>query len=89
MKYIDMHCDTLSVGLAQYKETITTLDGTMVDVKRLLEADAGAQFLPCLYHSVMCRNGMEEMPEHEVLWEKMHDIFVKTLRENADKMAFA
>lgn len=91
MKYIDMHCDTLSVGLAQHKETITMLDGTMVDVKRLLKAGAGAQFFAMFIpqRDVPEWYGMEVMPEHEVLLENMHAIFVKTLKENADKMAFA
>lgn len=91
MRYIDMHCDTLSVALAQHKETVTALDGTMVDVQRLLQAGAGAQFFAMFVpqRDVPEWYGMETMPEHEVLLERMHHIFMETLKENADKMAFA
>ena len=91
MKYIDMHCDTLSIGLLQHKGTITKLENSMVDVERLIKTGAGAQFFAMF---VPQRNvpewyGMKEMPEHEVLLEKMQDIFLKTIKENENRMAFA
>lgn len=91
MKYIDMHCDTLSIGMLQHKDTITKLEGSMVDVERLIKADAGAQFFAMFVpqRDVPDWYGLEKMPEHEVLLEKMHDIFVKTMKENENSMAFA
>lgn len=91
MRYIDMHCDTLGVGMAQHKDTITSLEGSMVDIERLVKAGAGAQFFAMFVpqRDVPKWYGLEEMPEHEVLLEKMRDIFVKTLKENENRMAFA
>ena len=91
MKYIDMHCDTLSLGVAQKRDTITNLEGTMVDVNRLVKAGAGAQFFAMFVpqRDMPQWYGLQEMPEHEVLLDKMFDIFVKTIKENENRMAFA
>ena len=91
MKYIDMHCDTLSIGLAQHKETITKLEKSMVDIDRLHRAGAGAQFFAMFVpqRDVPKWYGMEKMPEHEVLLNRMSDIFWKTIEENKNRMAFA
>lgn len=91
MNYIDMHCDTLSVGLARQKATITKLERSMVDIDRLHQAGAGAQFFAMFVpqRDVPKWYGMENMPEHEVLLKLMSDIFWKTLKENENRMAFA
>ena len=91
MKYIDMHCDTLSLGLAQHQSTITNLNGSMVDIERLQQAGIGAQFFAMFVpqRDVPKWYGMEEMPEHEVLLDMMSDIFWKTIEENENRMAFA
>lgn len=91
MRYIDMHCDTLSMGMMHHKKTITKLQGSMLDIERLIRADAGAQFFAMF---VPQRNmpqwyGLDKMPEHEVLLENMKEIFTETLKENEDRMAFA
>lgn len=44
MQYIDMHCDTLAKALISGRRTAEKLDGTMVDVMRLKEGGAMAQF---------------------------------------------
>lgn len=91
MKYIDMHCDTLSIGLAQHKETITKLEKSMVDIDRLHQTRTGAQFFAMFVpqRDVAQWYGMEKMPEHEVLLDMMSDIFWKTIKENENRMAFA
>ena len=91
MKYIDMHCDTLSIGVAQHKSTITNLEGTMVDVERLIKTGAGAQFFAMFVpqRDMPQWYGLQEMPEHEVLLDMMSDIFWKTIKENENRMAFA
>ena len=91
MKYIDMHCDTLSIGLAQHKPTITRLKDSMVDIEHLVKAGAGAQFFAMF---VPQRNepswyGLAKMPEHEALLAMMYDVFLKTLKENENSIAFA
>ena len=91
MKYIDMHCDTLSIGLAQHKETITKLEKSMVDIDRLHQARTGAQFFAMFVpqRDVPKWYDLEKMPEHETLLDMMSDIFWKTIKENANRMAFA
>lgn len=91
MRYIDMHCDTLSIGVLQHKNTITMLENSMVDISRLCNVGAGAQFFAMF---VPQRNmpewyGLEKMPEHEMLLQMMYDIFWKTIEENQDTVAFA
>ena len=91
MKYIDMHCDTLSIGLAQHKETITKLEKSMIDIDRLHQTGTGAQFFAMFVpqRDVPKWYGMDKMPKHEVLLEMMSDIFRKTIKENENRMAFA
>lgn len=91
MRYIDMHCDTLGIGMAQHKETITSLEGSMLDIERLIKAGAGAQFFAMFVpqRDVPGWYGLDKMPEHEVLLEGMREIFIKTLKENENRMAFA
>ncbi len=89
--YIDMHCDTLAEGIKHKKETITELENTMVDIKRLQKSGVAAQFFAMF---VPQRNvpewyGLEEMPQAEVLLEMMYQVFQKTLQENEDCLGFA
>ena len=99
MKYIDMHCDTLSIGMVEHRGSITKLNRSMVDIERLMGkgaepatiAGVAAQFFAIFLPQ---RNmpgwfGLEEMPESEVLLEKMYDIFLRTLEENENRMAHA
>lgn len=91
MRYIDMHCDTLCIGMAQHRETITRLKNSMLDIDRLVTAGAGAQFFAMFVpqRDMPEWYGLDKMPEHEVLLENMKDIFAKTLEENENRMAFA
>lgn len=91
MRYIDMHCDTLSIGMVEHKDCITNLEYSMVDIERLERSGAAAQFFAMFLPQ---RNmpewfGLAEMPEYEVLLQKMYDIFLMTLKKNEDRMAFA
>lgn len=91
MKYIDMHCDTLSIGMVEHKECITNLEHSMLDIERLQKSDAAAQFFAMFLPQ---RNmpewfGLKEMPEAEILLQKMYEIFRMTLKKNENRMAFA
>lgn len=91
MKYIDMHCDTLSIGMVEHKDNITKLEYSMVDIERLEQAGAGAQFFAMFLPQ---RNepewfGLKEMPESEALLQMMYDIFIETLKKNENRIAFA
>lgn len=83
MQYIDMHCDTLAEALVRKSSTAEHLEGTMVDVARLKESGAAAQFFAMFLPQ---RNepewfGLKEMPEPEELMGQMYQVFLNTLRE--------
>ena len=91
MRYIDMHCDTLSQALMQQKDTIFELENTMVDVRRLLAAGAGAQFLAMF---VPQRNepgwfDAAEPAAQEELLMKLYGVYVNTLEQHKDVIAAA
>lgn len=81
MQYIDMHCDTLEKALARKSHTAENLEGTMVDVERLKEGGAAAQFFAMFLpqRNVPKWFGLEEMPEPEELMGRMYQIYQDTL----------
>lgn len=89
MGYIDMHCDTLAAAFAKKSETAKHLQGTMVDVARLGEAGAQAQFFAMFLpqRDMPQWFGLTEMPEPEVLLYGMYDIYQKTLETCSDMLA--
>lgn len=89
MRYIDMHCDTLAEALARKCGTVYELQGTMLDVKRLLAAGAGAQFFAMF---VPQRDepgwfGLDEMPEPTALLMMMYEIYRGTMEQCSDVVA--
>lgn len=91
MKYIDMHCDTLSAALGIGSKTAEHLKDTMADTARLREAGAAAQFF-----AMFLNQGSEEQETEpdkvlrlEKRMEKMYDIFRNTLSACNDYLAFA
>lgn len=89
--YIDMHCDTLACGIARRQETITSMEGTMVDIKRLQKSNAAAQFFAMFLPQQKMQEwyGHSEMPEAEELMQMLYGIFLNTLKENDGCLAFA
>lgn len=89
MNYIDMHCDTLEKALMQGSATAEHLEDTMVDTCRLREAGAAAQFFAMFLPQRMEPHwfGLEEMPEPEVLMEKMYEIYCNTMAVCSDSIA--
>ncbi|MGN0349575.1 MAG: dipeptidase [Roseburia sp.] len=81
MRYIDMHCDTLSEALARKKETAERLDGTMVDVARLKEIGAMAQFFAIFLpqSNVPEWFGLQRMPSPLELFWMQYRIYQNTL----------
>ncbi|MBO5071243.1 MAG: membrane dipeptidase [Roseburia sp.] len=81
MKYIDMHCDTLSAALGMGSKTAEHLEGTMVDTARLRGAGAAAQF----FAMFLCQGNQTEESESDKVsrleerMEKMYEIFRNTL----------
>lgn len=89
MKYIDMHCDTLAEALTRKCGTFYELQGTMLDLRRLLDAGAGAQFFAMF---VPQRNepswfGLEVMPDLTDLLMMMYRIYRETMERYADVAA--
>lgn len=82
MNYIDMHCDTLAEALVRKCTTAEHLEGTMVDVCRLKEAGAAAQFFAMFLPQRLQPEwfGLSEMPEPEALMEQMYEIYCNTMR---------
>ena len=91
LSYIDMHCDTLSKGLAFHQSTITAIPDTMLDIHRLQQSGAAAQFFALFLpqRNVPEWYGMEKMPELDELMQMMYDIFQNTLKENKNCISFA
>ena len=93
MQYIDMHCDTLAEGVAHKKQTITVMEHSMVDITRLKQAGAAAQFFAMFlpqkeYHEdFKTWLGVDEMFTEEDFLVKMYEIYQNTLKENADILA--
>lgn len=89
MNYIDMHCDTLAKALVRKQKTIEKLDGTMVDISRLKQSGAAAQFFAMF---IPQRDeaewfGLTEMPELTELMKMMYEIYQNTLKECSDVLA--
>lgn len=91
MKYLDMHCDTLSIAMTEQEETMTHLAHAMVDMERLEKSGAAAQFFAMFLpqRNVPEWFGLPEMPPLEELLGKMNRIFQTTLKENENRLAFA
>lgn len=89
MGYIDMHCDTLSVALAQKKDTIYELSGAMLDVKRLKAAGNRAQFFAMFLPQEISPSwfGLKELLDGNTLMEKMYEAYCNTMAEHGDEIA--
>lgn len=89
MNYIDMHCDTLEHALIHKKDTILTLEHTMVDLKRLEQGGASAQFFAMFVpqRDVPDWFGFEKMPELQDLVMMMYQIYQNTMEECSDIVA--
>ncbi len=81
MRYIDFHCDTLSVAMAAGEATACSLKNASVDTRRLVEAGAEAQFFACFLNQAGRPEeyGLSEMPDHFTLFLKMRDEYLATL----------
>jgi membrane dipeptidase len=89
MNYIDMHCDTLEQALVYGKNTLQKLPDAMVDVERLQQAGAAAQFFAMFLpqRKEPAWFGRKEMPELTELMGEMFCIYQNTLKECADVLA--
>lgn len=91
MQYIDMHCDTLGEALARGQRTAEMLDGTMLDVKRLRQSGAAAQFF-AMFLPQNCEpegfgDNRTQTPEPEKRMDGMYEIYRNTLKECSGYLA--
>ena len=89
MKYIDMHCDTLAEALSRKKNTVKEVEGTMVDLIRLREAGASAQFFAMFVPQGNHPDwfGLETMPDLDGLLLKLYQIYQNTMESCNDIVA--
>ncbi len=90
MKYIDLHCDTLMNAFLSHKPTVTQAEG-MVDIKRLREGGAMAQFFAMFLLPPGFEKFAPEAPKvtDEEYIAALHQILMDTIEENRDVLAFA
>lgn len=80
--YIDMHCDTLMRAYMEKKNSIYELPELMLDVKRLTEGGASAQFFAMFMLPQSLRESMrEDFPEDGAYIEALLSVYEKTLAE--------
>lgn len=89
MRYIDMHCDTLSAAYRQGRRTAERLDGTMADVKRLREAGACAQFFAMFLPQDVEAGEQRSVERGIAMLKGMYEIYLNTLAECGDVLAGA
>lgn len=80
--YIDMHCDTLMRAYMEKKNSIYELPELMLDVRRLAQGGASAQFFAMFMLPESMRENMKEsFPEDNDYIEALLAIYDKTLEE--------
>lgn len=90
MGYIDMHCDTLMVGVSRKKNTIQQLEGSQIDFSKLKESPVKAQmFAAFLPQSEMEEwFGYEHDPDLFELFHQMRDLLFRSIEEDREHFAF-
>lgn len=88
--FIDWHCDTLMQAWFRGRKQIYHLPSAMLDVKRLKQGGAKAQFFAIFLQSMRMKRYLGWlMPGDTRYIEILTDIFYRTLGEHEDEIAFA
>ena len=90
MGYIDMHCDTLMVGLIQKKNTIQKLDNTQIDFSKLKNSPSKAQMFAAFLPQSEIEEwfGYDHYPDHLDLFNDMRDLLLRSIEEDSEHFAF-
>lgn len=90
MGYIDMHCDTLMVGLAQKKDTIQELDHTQIDFRKLKNSPSKAQMFAAFLPQSEIEEwfGYDHYPDHFDLLHDMRNLLLRSIEEDREHFAF-
>ncbi|MDO4332275.1 MAG: dipeptidase [Eubacteriales bacterium] len=87
-KYVDMHCDTLLCTITDGKDDMYSLPGGMLDIRRLKEAGALAQFF-AIFFPAPSDELMKELDTDEKYFQALYHTFRNTLEKNSDLIRFA
>ncbi|MDD2959512.1 MAG: dipeptidase [Lachnospiraceae bacterium] len=88
--FIDFHCDTLMQAWFRHRKDLYQLPGTMLDVKRLRQGGARAQFFAIFLQSLKMKKYLGPLiPRDSRYIEKLMNSFYKTLQRHEDVIAFA
>lgn len=90
MGYIDMHCDTLMVGVSRGMDTIQDLGNTQIDFKKLKNSPSKAQmFAAFLPQSEMEEwFGYDNYPDHFELFHSMRDLLLRSIEDDKEHFGF-
>ncbi len=85
--YIDMHCDTLMRAYLDKKNNVYELPELMLDVKRLTESGASAQFFAMFMLPEYVRERLKDaFPKDRDYVETLLSIYEKTLAEHGESI---
>lgn len=88
--FIDMHCDTLMQAWFRHRGQVYRLPSAMLDVERLRQGGAKAQFFAIYLQSLRMKRVLGPlMPRDEDYIETLMRTFRNTLERHADVIAFA
>ena len=90
MGYIDMHCDTLMVGVSRGMDTIQDLGDSQIDFKKLKNSPSKAQmFAAFLPQSEMEEwFGYDNYPDHFELFHSMRDLLLRSIEDDKEHFGF-
>jgi membrane dipeptidase len=90
MKFIDMHCDTLTLAAARGETTMYELTNSMLDVRRSKDAGTLAQFFAVFFppRETFGRVGIDAADDAEY-FARCHSVFTATLKEHSDAIKSA
>lgn len=89
MKYIDLHCDTLTKAYSHNLEDIWSMPFAMVDIERLKKANVLTQFFAMYLwpkDDERVKNG--EIPEDDVYISKLSQILKNSIEKHSDIIQF-
>lgn len=88
--FIDMHCDTLMQAWFRHKRQIYHFPSAMLDVERLRQGGAKAQFFAIFLQSLRLKRMIGPlMPKDEAYIEKLAAVFRRTLEAHEEEISFA
>ena len=85
--YLDLHCDTLPRASRQGRRTLSELDGTMTDLKKLKAGGCLAQCFAIFMPPLPYVEKAADYPGDEAYIEELHRIFTQTEKDCGDLFA--